>query len=612
MRLTVTFVTLSVSVALVEVFEGCSGCYPNAYLAGGVPSKCNCAEGYFPSPNASKCVSCSHGCLRCESTTLCAICDSGYALISEQCSACPTNCLKCTSDFICSECIPGKHLNVTGSCKDCDYYGTSLEAAVTSPYNYTYQIAFNRPIVDNLTIHNFDIRTNPESQVNWTMSADIATWIHIEGGPWSNDTLFVVEVLGFVRDEFNTSLSTRYFELPPPLNSVIIPPPTNTSTPSSTDLTVNSTLRSYSEVTSSAVVSSALISSVTAGGGGAAIQLLSSMQYFSYIASTHFSMSDEASGFYAGLSQTYWMPNFFTNKPFPSHRVLSSTDINNSDFDFLDTAGPFLSLIIVVICLHICLFLLYIGCRPRARWFHSVKNTMEWSVYFFLWCFVFLDLVIAGLVWAKRGPEVEDVRTGISAVAAVGCVMAGVGTPIAIFTVLKMGKYVRKSWKFLVVSLRKEGWSKYYYAVFFIQRLLYAHFIAILTDHTQIQSLLCLLPVVLMSIFLLFIRPLHSKYANMLSIAAEINAVAVFGILCTYTMNDSSIDRAVTWVLISLTLLSFACSLGVILIIVVNSVKSWLKTSKYRSKVTPEVTVVHTDTYMEELPSPSLGKEMTS
>lgn len=579
--------------------ESCSGCFPNAHLAGGIPSKCQCAESYFPSPDVSKCAKCSEGCFQCESLSACIICNPAYTRItgSLQCITCPQFCLTCDSNFLCSQCVPGKHLNTTGVCKDCEYCGSALEASVTSPFNSTYEIAFGRPIIDSISKENFYIRTEPPVEVNWTVSGKNPVWVEVEGGPWPNNTLFTLEILGQVRDEFGTSLLTRYFQLPPPLNSIIIPPATNISEP--TDLPVNDTLQTYTKTTGSAVVTSALVSSATAGGGGAAAQLLSSMQYFSYISSTRFPMTEDANGFYSALSQKYILPNFFARQGVPYRRLSINLETNE---DFLETAGPFLSLAVIVIAVHVFLVLIQYSCKPQAVWFQVSKQTMQWSIYFFLWCFLYLDLQVYALRQARAWPAFTEGRAVMSALGAVCCLVLGLVTPFILLWVLFSQKHTLKSWRFLVISIRPEGWSRYYYVVFFTQRLIYAYFVALLLEHPNTQSILFLLPVVLMLVFVSAAQPLQSRWERGLQIAGEVDAVAVYVLLCVFTLRDSAPDSTLTWVLIGLTLKSFVCSLCIVLIIAIRTVKNWCLVSKSKSAIAPEPTI-YTDTCMEELPS---------
>jgi hypothetical protein len=257
------------------------------------------------------------------------------------------------------------------------------------------------------------------------------------------------------------------------------------------------------------------------------------------------------------------------------------------------------------VTVHICFVLVQLGCKPQAGWFHVSKQAMEWSVYFFLWCFLYLDLQVSALMQAQAWPAFTDGRAVMSVFCALCCLILGLATPLILFWALYTRKHTIKHWQFLIVSLRIEGWSRYYYVIFFTQRLIYAHFVALFLHRPKTQSILFLLPVILMLSFVSIVRPLQSRWEKVLQIAAEADAVAVYALLCIFTLRDSACDSVTTWLLIGLTLKSFACSLCIVLIIAIRAAKTWWNSSKSKAVVAPEPTIC-TDTCMEELPTQGL------
>ena len=581
--------------------DGCSVCKANAYMSGGVPSRCFCETTFYPNPDSFQCDKCSPGCERCDSPTVCLTCSLGFALSPlDNCIQCPQSCVNCDIAMVCSKCIPGTFLNITGSCKECDYYGAVLTANITSPYDHKFLIDFNRPITDVLTENNFKLTTEPVSDFNWTYLPGSEKLINIEGGPWANTTEFVLEIIGTVRDEFGTPLSTRYFSLPPPLYAVELPPPPppppNVTVPVNTTEPVvgNYTLRSVTAASSSAVTSSVVVGGASAGGTGLAAQALSKMQYFSYIGETNTNMPQDAGSFYQSLNQKYWMPNFFSKNVNSSGRRLSGLAENK---DFLDTAGPFISLLVVIVGVHAALQTIKITAKPGRKWFYTAKREFEWGLYFYLWCFVYLDLLVSALLQLKNIVQTgNNVREIVSLVLAAFVFSVCILTPGLLAWVVATQRASQPHWQFLISSFRPAKWSQYYYPIFFLQRILYAFFIVLFAHNPKVQCILFLIPVLMIAVFVAFAKPLPARCEQLLQLLAECDAVAVFALLCYMTLRDSYPGDFTTWLLIGLTVKSFGCSVLVLLLTVWKSVRGWWADRKRQSRVETCTEVEHTET----------------
>ena len=513
--------------------------------------------------------------------------------VNDHCVQCPANCVSCEPGLVCTQCATGKFKDVTGTCKDCDYCDTPLTAEVVSPYDHMYSIRLHRGIVEPLTKDNLILTSEPETEFNWTFSSESENLIRVVGGPWQNTTEFVLQIVGSVRDEFGNQLSTRFFELPPPLYSVETPPPppvTNTTEVSNATVPVaNVTMRTVTKTSSSVALSGAVVSGASAGGAGLAVQLLSKMQYFSYIADTDLAKPDDTNDFYESLNQKFWMPNFFTKDVSPVGRRLSSLDSNK---DFLDTAGPFLSLLIIIAGIHTGIYLFCFSLRPERKWVYSFKTEFEWAFYFYLYTFAYLDVFVSSLlqlkIWTLSTIEPRAmICTIASAIVATLCVL----TPLALIWVIVKRKTDLGPWQLLTGSMRTEGWSRYYYPVFFTQRLLYALFIVALSDNPKLQSVLFLVPVLLMAAFVVCAQPLRSKVERTLQIVAEMDALAVFTLLCVLTVQGTIPGEFTTWLLIGLTIKSFVCSMLILVILAVRVVTNWCRTVKIRRQTAPTMEI---------------------
>lgn len=71
--------------------------------------KClECDNFYFPDPLGKKsCLKCSEGCKKCNDTSNCTICSTGYFKNDNLCYPCNEKCVKCSSAMRCTECKDG-------------------------------------------------------------------------------------------------------------------------------------------------------------------------------------------------------------------------------------------------------------------------------------------------------------------------------------------------------------------------------------------------------------------------------------------------------------------------------------------------------------------------
>jgi hypothetical protein len=195
-----------------------------------------------------------------------------------------------------------------------------------------------------------------------------------------------------VTDEFGFELSNRMVSAPPPQDQ---PATVN-------DTVLNTTVTIAAQVTVSVVGSSAVAAGVSVGGGSAAMALLSQMQYFSYIGTANYSMTGTMNNFYTNLNQKSTFPNFFkrdiNNGQAVAGRRLDSAQDLIEVYDFLDSAGQYLTLIALIMVVHALVHLLsrYLG----QKW-HCLKRlegSFLWGVYIYFWYFAFLDVQVSALL----------------------------------------------------------------------------------------------------------------------------------------------------------------------------------------------------------------------
>ena len=569
----------------------CTGCRGNAVLSDLSPARCMCDLGYFPASDAGNCQKCGLGCEACTSFNQCWNCTQGYVLRGTDCLKCPSECSACDSRFSCLQCIPGLFLTITGACKSCDTCDSPFFLNVSSPYDHIYTLHPNRPPLSPFQPADFLLATDPATPLNWTLESQPEDMIKVTGGgPWANSTVFILEVLGNIIDEFGNSLKTRYFELPPPKNSIKTP---NSSTrPPSISSTRNKTLIS-SEISrgnvgssASVAASSAIISGTSSGGAGLAAQLLGKCQYFAYIYYTSNGLTDNANEFFKAINQKTWMPNFFKGENRIYRRLNSDLKENR---DFFDTAGPFLSLLMLIVTFHVLLEVGICVLRPDRQWVYAVNKEFKWTVYFAVYAFMYLDLVVSALlqleVWTL---ERDDVRGLIGTVMSAALLLLAALTPLLIIWTLYARNTNLGRMDFLVLSLRPEGTGRYYYAVFFIQRLVYAAFIVFLVEYPELQSGLCILPVALMAGFVLLTSPLRTRLERILHVLAEIGALVVYILVCAATTTDS-MNAQLSWASVVFTVTSLLCSLLLVLLVVVRGVLRCYHSFKSHKTITTEV-----------------------
>jgi len=563
---------------------GCTGCQANAEVKGASPAVCECVFGYFPSPDAGRCEKCAEGCQGCTQRERCWSCRLGYALKGLTCIQCPASCSVCDSQLSCQQCLPGLMLNSTGTCKLCSDCTSPLTVNITSPYDHIYVIRSNRPIATPFNSTDFELSTEPPTPLNWTFETQPEYLIKVAGGPWANSTLFVLEIVGSPQDEFGTQLSTRCFELFPPKNALIIPPPAPIPVvpKSQQQYTSKAPMRRVGSP-GPVVATSALVSGGSSGGSGLAAQLLGKLQYFAYIAYTPTALSNDAEGFYEAINQKAWMPNFFTKGLSPYRRLSSEL---RKDRDFLETAGPFLSLLVLIAVLHLFLHACLLLLRPERQWISAFTREFEWTAYFALYAFAYLDLMVSALlqleIWSLSS---SDIRGLIGTVASAIVLGVGILTPAAIVGLLYRQTDIG-GWSFLTSSL-SPGKGRYFYAVFFGQRLVYAVLVVTLPEHPSLQSAFCVLPVGCMAGFVLLAKPLVARLERLLQVIAEVDAVAVYLLVCIATISQASIVL-LSWAAVALTLKSLLCSLLLLLLTAYRSLRSCYRSLKARKTITPE------------------------
>ena len=331
------------------------------------------------------------------------------------------------------------------------------------------------------------------------------------------------------------------------------------------------------------MATSALVSGGSSGGSGLAAQLLGKLQYFAYIAYTPTALSKDAEGFYEAINQKAWMPNFFTKGLSPYRRL--SSDLRK-DRDFLETAGPFLSLLVLIAVLHLFLHACLLLLRPERQWISAFTREFEWTAYFALYAFAYLDLMVSALlqleIWSLSS---SDIRGLIGTVASAIVLGVGILTPAAIVGLLYRRTDIG-GWSFLTSSL-SPGKGRYFYAVFFGQRLVYAVLVVTLPEHPSLQSAFCVLPVGCMAGFVLLAKPLVARLERLLQVIAEVDAVAVYLLVCIATISQASIVL-LSWAAVALTLKSLLCSLLLLLLTAFRSLRSCYRSLKARKTITPE------------------------
>ena len=110
----------------------CETCYSNASLFSG---SCVCNSGYFPSPTASSCQSCSHTCNECSAFSVCTSCATPRSLVNSECPClpgfydnsalcqqCDPDCYSCSGPGYCLSCFPNSQVTTDGTCACLDGY----------------------------------------------------------------------------------------------------------------------------------------------------------------------------------------------------------------------------------------------------------------------------------------------------------------------------------------------------------------------------------------------------------------------------------------------------------------------------------------------------------
>lgn len=563
--------------------NGCSKCKANAALVATFPTKCECIAGYFPSPDAGNCAICPANCVKCSDSRTCLECISHFYVTDLDCQICSSTCLLCKSTSICLSCQPGLFLTTIGECLSCPRCNEPLIAYISGPVESDYNITFSRPIARILNESDLRVTSVPEINFIWTLPSDLEGILRVNADYWNNVTALIFTFVGNVTDIYGFPLTTLFLSAPPPTS-----PPVPTS--------LNTSITTATQASAALVAVSAVILGPTVGGGSIAMALLSQMQYFSYIGTANYSMTGTMNNFYTNLNQKSTLPNVFhREKVNKLGRKLDSIEELIVVKDFLDSAGQYLTLFAGIASLHFLLFLL--NKVVKFRCLVAFQRSFQWTIYLYFWYFAFLDLQISALLHLKDCDLSDSSIRAISclSLALLALILTALTPFLAYFYIHRHQESLlspenspqKQRFGALVSDLRKDvKWAKYLVPIYYFQRLFYGLLIVFMRGKAFYQSLVLVIPCGLMALFVLFSRPMLMKSSRVLHIIAELDALAVYILLCLATLQYTTPRVDICWVIVAFTLKSFTCTVLIVLIHAVSGVKdACVRRRKARERV---------------------------
>lgn len=540
----------------------CTGCKQKASLAGGSPAVCLCNQGAYPSPDASNCKACPYQCKICTSIA-CIECWDGYYLnATGSCLGCESSCSLCRNETSCLSCRPGLYLNISNQCQECSNCREPLFPNVTSPYDHKYKIEFNRAVLKNFNDADFLVETDPISAVNWTVVHGSELLLQIIGGPWSNNTVFILVFthVNEIRDRFNNTLAVSEVYLSPPFLSTTLPstqpPPVPPS--SATSAPAGPTL----DMLAPYFVASALVLAVALAAGAAAlaVPLLSHFAFCSYLGTI--GAPAYVSNWLKAMNVSGFMRKLISEER--GRRLSGDLLAGNGSF-FQATALPLL-LFLCFLLFH-CTIRILICFKPNNSLLNRGKRLFEWTIYLHF-CGVFcLDLTVASLMALIEGSVyVNSMYIWEATMTAAACLLViGLFTlSIAILTYKNRENLAFNtqyySFSAVVRHLRRDKTTvAFFYTVNQVHKLLYACAIVVFRGNSLGQALCFTMLATGVFIYSITVQPYGRPLLRWLHVIAELDTLLAYLLMVIVAVTQGIAQEQMAWVAFALLLKAAFC-----------------------------------------------------
>jgi hypothetical protein len=352
---------------------------------------------------------------------------------------------------------------------------------------------------------------------------------------------------------------------------------------------------STNSVAAGALVSGALI------GSSAAMAVAIQMQYLSYIQTAEVSLPEGMSGMYAGMNQKSMLPNFFSRENTSSGRRLDTYDM----FDFLEEAGSFLSLLVLLFSFHVLIRLISLPLKGKLPKFLAwLMRKFEWALYLDFIGFAYLDLTLNSLLQIRKTDiPASDIRVVLNFSLSVIVLGIMVLFPLYTFCLLRKNRErlfdsealpdgqvkeesaVRKRWEKLVDGIREDiVFAQYFQPVSCIQRFIYA-FILVFLDPGKWLCLGLIFPSILITAFVVAFRPDDSTVQRFLHIFTEVQTLLLF--VCIFLIKvllEGEVELG--WVIIVLSLGAMACGVVSFLLDIREKIANLCRKLCFRKQIT--------------------------
>ena len=545
----------------------CTGCKQKASLAGGSPAVCRCSQGAYPSPDASNCKYCPYQCKICTSTA-CIECWDGYYLNENgNCLVCASSCSLCRNGASCLSCQPGLYLNISNQCQECSNCREPLFPNVTSPYDHKYKIEFNRAILKQFNDADFLVETDPTSAVNWTVVHGSELLLQISGGPWSNNTVFVIIFthVNEVRDRFNNTLAVSEVYISPPFLSTTLPSTLPTPVPPSSAASVQAGATLGMLVPYFVASALVLIVALTAAAGALAVPLLSHFAYCSYIGTIGAPAS--VSNWLEAMNISGFMHRLTSASEEKRRRRLSGGLLAENGAFFQSTALPLL-LFLCFLLFH-CTIRILIHFKPNNSLLNRGIRLFEWTIYLHF-CGVFcLDLTVASLMALIHGSVYANSMALWEATMTAAICMLVIGLfvlSIAILTYKNRANLAfatqNYSYSAVVRHLRRDKTAvAYFYTINQVHKLLYASTIVLFRGDSLAQTLCFTVLATGLFIYSITVQPYGRPVLRWLHVIAELDTLLANLLMVIVAVTQGDAEEQLAWVAFALLIKAAFCLL---------------------------------------------------
>jgi hypothetical protein len=403
----------------------------------------------------------------------------------------------------------------------------------------------------------FLVETDPDSAVNWTVVHGSELLLQIKGGPWSNDTVFILVFthVNEIRDSFNNTLAVSEVYLSPPFLSTAlpstlphpVPPPSATSTQTGTTLGM---LAPY--FVASALV---LIVAVAAGAGALAVPLLSHFAYCSYIGTIGAPAS--VSNWMEAMNISGFVHKLITTSEERRRRLSGNLLAENGSF-FQSTALPLL-LFLCFLLFH-CTIRILIHFKPSNSLLKRGIQLFEWTIYLHF-CGVFcLDLTVASLMALIHGSVyVNSMSLWEATMTAATCMLViGLFTlSIAILTYKNRANlaFATQSYSYSAVvrHLRRDKTAvAYFYTINQVHRLLYASTLVLFRGDSLAQTLCFTMLATGMFMYSIIVQPYGRPVLRWLHVIAELDTLLAYLLMIIVAVTEGDAEEELAWVAFAL------------------------------------------------------------